>query len=263
MQLIDSHSHVDGREFDADRQDVLRRARTAGVSTILAVGTGASLDQVERALLLARKEPDVLATVGIHPHDAARFAGSDWPNLLEMAKDARFVAVGETGLDFHYDHSPREVQVDVFRRQVRMALELGKPVVCHVRDAHSLALQVLVEERASQAGVAIHCFTGGPGDAAAYVAAGCYVSFSGIVTFKGKSADPIREAIREVPLDRLLIETDCPYLAPVPMRGKRNEPAYLGYIAEAVAASAGIAVADLAAATVANTRRLFRLTGPT
>jgi TatD DNase family protein len=258
MQLHDSHGHVDGVEFDADRDAVLVRARAAGVTRFVTVGTGESLERIRRAVALAEREPDVVAAVGVHPHDAARIQPDWWPALEELARHARVVAVGETGLDFHYDHSPRPAQEDAFRAHVRLARRVGKPVVCHVREAHAETVALLGEEGAAEVGGVIHCFTGGPDDARAYVELGMHVSFSGIVTFK--SADAIRAAVACVPLDRLLIETDCPYLAPVPMRGRRNEPAFLVHTAAAVAEAKGVPLAELAAATVANTSRLFRLT---
>jgi TatD DNase family protein len=256
--VIDSHCHIDGEEFDGDRGEVLARARAAGVSPLVVVGTGPSLASIERAIALAEREPDVFAVVGVHPHDAGKIEPSWWGPLERMARHPRVVAVGETGLDFYYDNSPRDAQIDAFRRHVALARAVGKPIVCHVRDAHAETREVL---SGGGPGV-IHCFTGGPEDAAAYVALGFHVSFSGIVTFKGKSADPIRAAVRAVPLDRILVETDSPFLAPVPMRGRRNEPAYVVHTAEVVAREAGVAPEVLAAATVANTSALFGLTPP-
>jgi TatD DNase family protein len=177
--------------------------------------------------------------------------------------------VGETGLDYHYDLSPRDIQRQRFGELIDLAAEVGKPVVCHIRDgdgdgdprAHDDARRILTEHGIlDRVGGIVHCFTGTPEDAAAYVALGMYVSFSGIVTFKGASAEPIRQAVRAVPPDRLLIETDCPYLAPVPMRGKRNEPAFLVHTAAVVAREAGMSVEELARRTVANTRSLLSLT---
>ena len=262
VSLIDSHCHVDGKEFDEDRAGVLDRARAAGVSPFVVVGTGPTLEDIARAPDLAAREPDVFATVGLHPHDAK--AGSDafFEGLEALARRPRVVAVGESGFDFHYDHSPREVQAEAFRRQVRLARSLGKPIVCHVRDAHAEAVALLEEEGARQVGGVIHCFTGTPADARAYVDAGFYISFSGIVTFPARSAGPIREAVRVVPLDRLLVETDAPYLAPVPLRGKRNEPAFVVHTAEVVAKQAGIAFAELCERVVANASAVFGLTPP-
>jgi TatD DNase family protein len=257
IELIDSHAHVDGAEFDGDRDEVLARARAAGVRRIITVGTGPSLERIARAPALAAREPDVFATVGVHPHDAARLEPSWWPELERLARLPRVVAVGETGLDYHYDHSPRDVQKQAFRAHVGLARRVGKPVVCHVRDAHADTVAILADEGAAEIGGVIHCFTGAPDDARAYVAAGFHVSFSGIFTFK--TAEAIRAAAREVPLDRILVETDCPYLAPVPLRGKRNEPAFLTHTAAAVAREKGVSPEELAAATTANTSRLFRL----
>jgi TatD DNase family protein len=262
MKLIDSHCHIDGEDFDKDRDEVLARARAAGVSPLVVVGTGASLDLIRRAVDLAEREPDVFAVVGVHPHDAAKIEPGWWAALEELAQRPRVVAVGETGLDFYYDNSPREAQLGAFREHVRLARRVGKPVVCHVRDAHAETREILDEEGAAALGGVIHCFTGGPDDAAAYVKLGMSISFSGIVTFKGKSADPIRAAVRQVPLDRLLVETDSPFLAPVPVRGQRNEPAFVVHTAEVVAREAGVPIEALAAATVANASALFRLTPP-
>lgn len=260
MTLVDSHAHVDGSEYDGDRAEVLARARAAGVTRIITIGTGPTLAQIGRAITLAEQEPDVVCAVGVHPHDAAKVTADWWPELEAMARHPRVVAVGETGLDFHYAHSERDVQATVFRRQIALARALGKPVVCHIRDAHPESLAILVEERAAEVGAAIHCFTGGPEEARGYVAAGFHVSFSGIITFK--TAEAIRAAVREVPLDRILIETDCPYLSPVPLRGKRNEPAHLVHTAALVAREAGVSPEELAVRTTANASALFRLDGP-
>ena len=259
--MIDSHCHIDGDEFDGDRAEVLARARAAGVSPLVVVGTGATLAAIRRAPQLAEREPDVFAAVGVHPHDAARFPDGEWDELEALARSPRVVAIGETGLDYYYDTAPRPAQDAAFRRQVRLARALGKPVVCHVRDAHAEALALLNEEGAAEVGAVIHCFTGNAEDATAYVSAGFHISFSGIVTFKGASAEPIREAARVVPHDRILLETDAPYLAPVPRRGKRNEPSYLPHTAEVVAACVGLSAAELGERAAHNTREFFRLTG--
>lgn len=257
MTWIDSHGHIDGPEFDSDRAAVLARARAAGVERFVTVGTGNSLERIGRAVRLAETEPDVVATVGVHPHDAAGIAEDWWPALEKLARHERVVAVGETGLDYHYDLSPRDIQAEAFRAHVRLARRVEKPVICHVRDAHPETLAILTEEKAATVGGVIHCFTGGPDEARAYVALGMHISFSGIATFK--TAEAIRAAISVVPLERIFIETDCPFLAPVPMRGKRNEPAFLVHTAEVIARCAGVSLETLATATVANTSRLFRL----
>lgn len=259
-ELFDSHAHLDDPQFDHDRDDVLARARAAGVRSIVVVGAGGDLATAERAVALAEQHADLHATVGIHPHDACAIDDDWWPRLRTLATRPAVVAVGETGLDEHYHHAPTDVQQRCFREHIELARAIGKPIICHIREAHDDAKAILRETDAASVGVLIHCFTGTPDDARDYVALGCTISFSGIATFKGASAAPIRAAVREVPLDRILIETDCPYLAPVPHRGKRNEPAFVAYTAAVVADAAGVPLAQLAARTVANARRFFRLT---
>jgi TatD DNase family protein len=258
--LIDSHAHVDGAEFDADRAAVLARARAAGVQQMIVIGAVGDIASADRAVALAEADPDIWATIATHPHDVAHLTEAWWQTHARLARHPKVVAIGETGLDFYYEHSPRDLQGQAFRRFIALAREVGKPVVCHIRDAHPEALAILRETSAADLGCVIHCFTGTPPDAAAYAALGCYVSFSGIVTYK--NAQPIRDAVALVPRDRLLVETDCPYLAPIPMRGKRNEPAFVVHTAEVVARCAGLSFEDLAAQTVANTRAVFRLRGP-
>ena len=256
FELTDSHAHVDGPEFDADRDLVLARARAAGVRRIVVIGAVGDIASAQRAVDLAERDPDVFATIATHPHDVEQMTEAWWATHERLARHPRVVAIGETGLDFYYDHSPREAQAVAFRRFVAIARAVGKPVVCHIRDAHAEARAILAETGAAEVGGIILCFTGTPEDAAAYVALGFHVSFSGIVTYK--SAQPIRDAVRQVPLERILIETDCPYLAPIPMRGKRNEPAFVVHTAAVVAREAGVPVEELARATVANTARLLR-----
>lgn len=256
--LIDSHCHIDGKEFDPDRGAVLERARAAGVSPLVVVGTGPTVAEVRRALELALGEPDIWAAVGVHPHDAARFSEPDWEELATLAQNPRTCAVGETGLDFHYDSVPWVDQATAFQRQIRLAKRVGKPLVCHVRDAYPEALALLDEEKPPEAGVVMHCFTGGPGEAVACLSRGYSLSFSGIVTFP--SAQNIRDALVHVPLSHVLVETDAPYLSPIPLRGKRNEPAHVVHTAETVARVRGVAFAELAGAVVANASAMFRLT---
>lgn len=260
MMLFDSHAHVDGPEFDADRDEVLARARAAGVQRIIVIGAVGDTASAERSVALAERDPDVWATVATHPHDVAKMTPAWWEVHERLARHPRVVAIGETGLDYYYDHSPREAQKVAFERFIDLAHRVNKPVVCHIRDAHEDARAILKAGEAMDLGVVIHCFTGTPDDARAYAAMGCYVSFSGIITYK--TAQPIRDAVAFVPRDRILIETDCPYLAPIPKRGKRNEPAYVVHTAEVVAQCAGMSYEDLAAKTVENTCRVFRLTPP-
>jgi len=256
--LFDSHAHVDGPEFDADRDDVLARARAAGVQRMVVIGAVGDPTSADRAVALAERDPDVWATVATHPHDVEKMTPDWWAVHERLAPHPRVVAVGETGLDYYYDHSPRAAQQAAFARFIDLARRVGKPVVCHVRDAHDDARAILVEQRALDLGVIIHCFTGTPDDARAYAALGCYISFSGIVTYK--TAQGLRDAVPLVPRDRILIETDCPYLAPIPKRGKRNEPAFLTHTAGVVATAAGLSFEELARQTAENTCRVFGIT---
>jgi len=256
--LIDSHAHVDGPEFDADRTDVLARARAAGVQRIVVIGAVGEPESAERAVALAERDPEIWATVATHPHDAAKMTPAWWAVHDRLARHPRVVAVGETGLDYYYDHSPRDVQQAAFARFIELARAARKPVVCHIRDAHDDARAILREGGVT--GCVIHCFTGTPDDARAYAELGYYVSFSGIVTYK--TAQPLRDAVPLVPRDRLLIETDCPYLAPVPRRGKRNEPAFLPHTAEVVARCWGMSFEELAEITTRNACRVFGLPEP-
>ena len=256
MPLVDSHAHLDlddPREVEA----VAARAREAGVTRIVCVGLWRGPGDFGNALALATADPAFFsATIGIHPHEAARVPEADWAAAEALARDPRVVAVGEIGLDFHYDHSPRDVQEAAFRRSLRAAHAAGKPVVVHVREADALCARVLREEGVPAAGGVIHCFTGDAAAARVYVALGLYVSVAGIVTFK--TAGAIREAVGVVPRDRLLVETDSPYLAPVPFRGKRNEPAHVVETARKVAEIWGATLDEVAEVTGENARRLFR-----
>jgi TatD DNase family protein len=255
--LVDSHCHVAEPEFDADRADVLARAAANGVTRIICVGaTGPAAANAATVRLAGEREPvEILATVGIHPHHADTADDAAFAELEGFVKSPYVVGIGETGLDFHYDHSPRPVQRTAFARTIALARKLALPLVVHVREAHEEAADILGAERAAEVGGVIHCFTGDRSDARRYLDLGFHISVAGIVTFK--NADALRAAVREVPADRLLIETDAPYLAPVPHRGRRNEPAYVRVVAEAVAAVRGETFAALAAATSANARRLF------
>ena len=249
--LIDSHAHLD--EYP-DFDDTVARARAAGISRIVLVG---QFPRVRRALEIAGSDPAFFhATAGLHPHDAAQAREEDHAELRRICSDPGVVAVGECGLDFHYDRSPREAQREAFIRQIRLARELRKPLVVHTREADGETARLLEAELGVDGGV-IHCFTGDWPAAQRYLALGLFLSFSGILTFR--KADGVREAARNAPLERILIETDCPYLAPVPHRGKRNEPAYLAFTAARLAELRGMAVEELASATSANARRALRL----
>ncbi len=260
MGLIDSHAHLDFEDYVADLDAVTARARAAGVERIVCVGLWRAPGSFGNALELAARDPSFFAaTVGIHPHECARVPEEDWARHEALARDARVVAVGETGLDFHYDHSPRPVQESSFRRSLAIARAAGKPVVVHVREADDTCARVLREEGVPEAGGVIHCFTGDAAAARAYLDLGLLISVAGVITFK--TAEAIRDAVRIVPRDRLLVETDCPFLAPIPYRGKRNEPAHVVETARKVAELWAISLDEVARVTTENARRLFRL-GP-
>ncbi len=260
MNFVDSHCHVDLADFDEDRDAMLLRAKEAGVTELIVVAASGSLAQAKATLQFAEAHSNMHATVGVHPHEATKLDSSWWPQLCELAARPDVVAIGESGLDFFYDSSPRQEQVQRFVDHIELAVRLGKPIICHIRDAHPEAIEVLAKHAYGKTQAIIHCFTGTPEDAKHYVDMGFVISFSGIVSFKGKSAAPIREAVSVVPSDLLLIETDSPYLAPVPMRGKRNEPAFLVETAKVVAVHSGLELAELAEITTANTHRVFALT---
>ena len=255
--LIDSHCHLDFPELQGDIEGVLRRARAAGVSEMLAICT--RLDRFPGIKELAEANDQLWCSVGVHPHDAGE-VGVDSPvPLLAAAEHPRVVAIGETGLDFYYEKSSPSAQESSFRHHLAAARTSGLPVVIHSRDADDEMASILKEEaeRGAFSGV-IHCFTAGRALAETALSLGLYISFSGIVTFK--NAGDIRDIARTVPIDRLLIETDAPYLAPVPHRGKCNEPAFVADTAAFVAELRGLSVAELAATTTANFRALFRKT---
>lgn len=258
--FIDSHCHIDGPEYDADRQEVIERAREAGVTTMLTVGTGdPHSDAIGRAVDLAEKQEGVYAAVGVHPHDAKLFDQAAEQRLIDLVRRGRrVIAWGEIGLDYHYDHSPRDVQREVFRRQLRIAREHKLPVVIHSREANEDTITVLREELSGyeRAGV-LHCFGGSLAMARDAIELGFFISFAGNLTFK--KAQDLRDIALQLPLDRLLIETDCPYLTPVPFRGKRNEPARVVETARCLAEIQGKEVEEIGRVTSENFARLFRL----
>ena len=259
LSLVDSHCHLAEPDFDADRDAVLQRAVAAGVTGLVCVGaTGAVESNFPAVALAGRPAPvSIVATVGIHPHDASTADDAAFETLARLATTPGVVAVGETGLDFHYDRSPRPAQRTAFARTVALARAIRRPLVVHVREAHAEAAAILRAEGAAAVGGVIHCFTGERDDVGPYLDLGFSISVAGIVTFK--NADALRDAVRAVPLDRLLVETDAPYLAPVPHRGRRNEPAHVRLVAEMVATVRGEPFAVVAEATAANARRLFSL----
>lgn len=247
--LIDTHCHLDPSCFDEGATDVLARARSAGVSAFVCVGVG-GLAQSERAVSLASEVPDVVATVGVHPHDASESTETLDAAIRDLARSTLVVAVGEIGLDYHYDHSPRDVQAEVFRRYVRLAREVKKPIVIHTRNAPADTLAILEEENAREVGGIIHCFSEDLPFARRALELDFDLSFSGIVTFK--NARSIQEVAAWAPADRILVETDSPYLAPVPLRGKRCEPAYVEHTARFVAELRKTTLEDIAEKTSEN-----------
>ncbi|HVR64013.1 MAG TPA: TatD family hydrolase [Polyangia bacterium] len=255
--MIDSHCHLDFVDYAEDRLQVLARARQAGVSAMICIGSGGSVTSARNATALAGEETDIYAAVGIHPHDVNGMSDADWTELASLARASRVVGIGETGLDYHYDHSPRPVQQQAYRRFIELARTVERPVISHVRDAHADAAAILAAEGARDTGGVIHCFTGDVSDARRYLDLGQYLSFSGILTFK--NAAPVREAAAFAPAGRILIETDAPFLAPIPFRGKRNEPSFIVKTLETLAALRGSTVAAMDDVTSENTRRLFKL----
>ncbi|HEV2903530.1 MAG TPA: TatD family hydrolase, partial [Pyrinomonadaceae bacterium] len=256
--FVDSHCHIDGPDYDADREEVIARARDAGVTTMLNVGTGdPHSGAFERAAALAEKHREVYCAIGVHPHDAKLFDAAAERRLIDLAKQSsRIVAWGEIGLDYHYDHSPRDVQRDVFRRQLAIARALNLPVVIHSREADDDTIAILREALAgySRAGV-MHCFGGSLQMAEQAIELGFFISFAGNLTFK--KADDLRAIAQKLPLERLLVETDCPYLTPVPFRGKRNEPARVVETAKFLAELKGLSLEEVGSATSENFGRLF------
>ena len=259
--LIDSHCHLDDKQFDPDRNELIARALAAGVERMLAIGTGDGPPDLEAALRLARQHSFIYATVGVHPHDASKATPETFAALETLAAETKVLAIGEIGLDYHYDFSPRDVQRDVFIRQLKLAGRAGKPIVIHTREAWDDTLLVLKEHLHGSAwrcptgtGI-IHCFSGGPEEARQALDLGFYLSFGGVLTFP--KAEALREAARLAPEDRLLVETDAPYLAPVPKRGKRNEPAFMVETARRLAAVRGTTPERIAEVTTENFERLM------
>ena len=259
--LVDSHCHIDGDAFDEDRDEVVRRAKAAGIAAMLTVGTGdPHSDDFRKAVALAEKYENVYASVGVHPHDAKLYDHEAEQHLIELTGSAKVIAWGEIGLDFYYDHSPRDVQAQVFRRQIRKACELGLPIIVHSRDSDGETVAILTEECSGQSfrGGIMHCFGGTAEMAEKLIDLGFLISFAGNVTFK--KAENLRAAARVVPLDKLLVETDCPFLTPVPLRGQRNEPAYVEHTARFLAEFYGVDFELLANQTTQNFIEFFKLT---
>ena len=267
---VDSHSHLDGPQFAGDRDAVVARARAAGVETIVTIGSGTGPGSLDCAVRVAEQHRDVYATVGIHPHEAARARESDYAELAELARQPSVIGWGEIGLDYHYEHSGREVQREVFVRQMHLARAAGLPIIIHCRpsagsdDAWADCFALLREHWAGSPDASsigspgrgiLHCFTGSQGNADTALEMDFMISFSGAITFPKSAA--LRDVVKNVPLDRILIETDSPYLAPVPHRGKRNEPSYVTMVAQKVGEMRGLSVEEIGRQTTSNFRRFF------
>lgn len=255
MNLIDTHAHLTDNRFAHDLDDVLLRAEESGVRAMINVGY--DLPSSRRCVALASKREPLFAAVGIHPHEAAKVGEQALAQLRQLALDGNVVALGEMGLDYYYDHSPRNLQQELFRQQIRLAKSLSLPIIVHDRDAHEDVLSILEEEGADTVGGVLHCFSGDRNFAVRCLKLGFHISLAGPVTFNNsRDLAAVAETISK---DKLLLETDAPYLAPVPYRGKRNEPAYLLAVAKKVATLRGITVEELSADTTENAQKLFKL----
>lgn len=261
--LVDSHCHLDFPDFADELDAVVARAREAGVARMVTICT--ALSRLEKTLAIAERYDEVYCAAGIHPHEAAAEGDVAVDRLIDLASHPKLVGIGESGLDYYYDHSPREAQQQSFRTHIQAARETGLPLIVHTRDADDDTVRILKEEGAGQGGDkpltgVIHCFSSGRQLAEEAVGFGFYISLSGILTFN--RSEDIRATVRDLPIDRLLVETDAPYLAPVPKRGKRNEPAFVAHTAARLAEVKGVDSAQIAAATTNNFMKLFNKVSP-
>lgn len=251
--LFDTHAHLNATQFNEDVEQVIERARAEGVSHIVVVGF--DRPTIERAMELADQYSFIYAAVGWHPVDAVHMTDEDLSMIERLAAHPKVVALGEMGLDYYWDQSPKDIQKEVFRKQIRLAKKVKLPIIIHNRDATADIVHILQEEQAAEVGGVMHCFSGSIEVARQCMDMNFYISFGGPVTFK--NAKKPKEVAKEIPLDRLLIETDCPYLTPHPFRGKRNEPSYVKYVAEAIAELKGLSFEEVAQKTSDNAKRLF------
>jgi len=258
MQLIDSHAHIDFPQFDDDRDAMLDRARAAGVTTLLAIGSGPGPEKLDAAIPFAEQHDWIYATIGTHPHEAKDFTAYHLDQLCKLAEHPRVIAWGEIGLDYFYDHSPRETQAKVFRDQLARAAQAKLPIIIHCRDAWPDTLQILDQVwRPTGLGGILHCFTSTLEDAQRGLDMGFLISFAGNSTYP--KASNLRDVAKALPLEKILIETDSPFLAPQGFRGKRNEPAHVAEVAKALATVRNLSLEEVASATAANFRRFFAL----
>jgi len=258
MDLIDSHAHVDVSDFDADREAMLQRAQAAGVETLLAIGNGPEIEKLGASVPYAEQHDWIYAAVGIHPHEARHATQAHYAELDRLARNPRVIALGEIGLDYHYDHSPRDVQAQVFRHQLDQARLATLPIIIHCREAWPDCLKILDEYwRTSGLGGIFHCFTGTADEARLGIEMGFLISFAGNVTYP--KAQNLRDVANAIPLDRMLIETDSPFLAPQSLRGRRNEPANVAEVARTIGNVRNLPADEVAGVTAENFRRLFAL----
>ncbi len=259
--LIDSHAHLDGKAFDSDRQGVIQRALAAGLQAIITIGVEKDLDGIAKAVAIADEQAAVFASVGVHPHDAQAIQADWYDKIKALADHPKVVGIGETGLDYHYMNSPKLKQQEAFERFLGLGRDLDLPVVIHTREAEEDTLFLLNQFQKQGRGRSlygvVHCFSGDYSLARKFLDMGLYLSFTGVITFP--KAEVLREVIKKIPLEKILLETDCPYLAPIPFRGKRNEPAHLVHVAETVAAIVGKPLEEVARITTQNVNKLFRL----
>lgn len=251
--LVDSHAHLDGNRFVNDLDETVGRATANGISHILTIGC--DLKSSENSIKVAERYENIFSAVGVHPHDATEINADALLQLKQMLAQPKVVALGEIGLDYYRDRSPRDIQRNAFRQQIQLAKEVGKPIIVHDREAHEEVIQILQEENAAETGGVLHCFSGDLNMAKQCLELGFYLSFTGTITYPKNEA--VREIIKEIPIDRMLVETDCPYLSPQKFRGKRNEPAYVRYTAEKMAEIKGLTIEDVARVTSRNCHDLF------
>ena len=261
MELIDSHAHIDAPQFSDDREAMLQRARDAGVQTLLAIGTGPGPEKLDAALPYAEQHDWIYTTVGIHPHEAKEVTPAHLDQLARLAQHPKVIAWGEIGLDYFYDHSPRDTQAEVFRAQMELAHAAKLPIIIHCRDAWDDCLDQIEQHwKPTGLGGILHCFTSSLEHAKRGLDLGFLISFAGNSTYP--KTQSIRDVAKELPLDRILIETDAPYLAPQAFRGKRNEPAYVAEVAKTLATVRNLAPEEIAATTASNFRRFFGIAAP-
>jgi len=257
LELIDSHAHLDFDKYDSDREEMLQRAHVAGVRNILQIAMGPSEEKIKRCYSLVEKHSYMRMAVGIHPHDADQYSEDVYKLIQTYASKEKISAIGEIGLDYYYENSNRENQKKCFSDLIDLAIQMNLPISVHTRDAfddtHTIAKEKNVFKKV---GGVIHCFTGTEDQAMKFMDLGAYISFSGVITFK--NTNEIQRAVRKVPLDKMLIETDAPFLAPTPYRGKRNEPAYVVETAKTIAAIKGVSLDEVAKTTTANAHKLFK-----